>query len=91
MRHEPIMSNDALCLATAVYVEVYKEKYDMGKVFLKVIEDVKYDRHLASAGLINKFFRGFCLKYEVRRDTTSPQLRLLMLLHSPNSQKSYKK
>ncbi|APG77848.1 RdRp [Xingshan nematode virus 2] len=48
--------NEKYHLSLAIYVEVYKRKYDVGKMVQFVLECIQYDRDLLSKGIIKRFF-----------------------------------
>uniref|UniRef100_A0A914GS71 Alphavirus-like MT domain-containing protein n=1 Tax=Globodera rostochiensis TaxID=31243 RepID=A0A914GS71_GLORO len=57
MRHEPLSAAASKALAHAVYIEVYREKYDAGKVLQKILRDVDSDRAAVNSTSWQKFLR----------------------------------
>nr|DBA11535.1 TPA_asm: replicase [Rabai virus] len=57
-RKVPIAHDVMVNLAMAVYVEIYAQKYDMGKVMQQLIMDINSDRSLSTKSLLGKLFHS---------------------------------
>ncbi len=59
VRHEPLTHDQNMMLAFAVYIEVYKQKYDCGKILQKILDDIQYDRVMCTKGVLSKVYICF--------------------------------
>lgn len=63
-RKVPIAHDVMVNLAMAVYVDVYAQKYDMGKVMQQLIIDINSDRSLSTKSLLGKLFHSRSSAYD---------------------------